>query len=69
MIGKVHKKLEHINAKFAEKLAKVHEEYKKLMLEQSGKYEDEIKVIEVEKKRALDNAQLTIDDVIKRTAV
>lgn len=69
MTDNVHKKLEHINAKFAEKLAKVHEEYRKLMLEQSSKYEDEIKDIEVEKKRALDNAQLSIDDIIKRTAV
>ena len=39
------------------------------MLEQSNKYEDEIKDIEVEKKRALENAQLTIDDIIKRTNV
>lgn len=69
MTEKVHKKLEHINAKFAEKLALVHEEYRKLMLEQSNKYEDEIKDIEVEKKRALENAQLTIDDIIKRTNV
>lgn len=69
MTDKVHKKLEHINAKFAEKLGLVHEEYRKLMLEQSNKYEDEIKDIEVEKKRALENAQLTIDDIIKRTNV
>ena len=69
MTEKVHKKLEHINTKFAEKLALVHEEYRKLMLEQSNKYEDEIKDIEVEKKRALENAQLTIDDIIKRTNV
>jgi hypothetical protein len=69
MTDKVHKKLEHINAKFAERLVKVHEEYRILMLDQSSKYEDEIKDIEVEKKRALDNAQLTIDGIIKRTAV
>lgn len=45
MAEKEKKKLEHINAKFAEKFAKVHEDYKKLMLDQSNKYEDEIKGI------------------------
>ena len=44
MTEKVHKKLEHINAKFAEKLALVHEEYLKLMLEQSNKKPPEVKV-------------------------
>jgi hypothetical protein len=33
MTDKVHKKLEHINAKFAERLVKVHEEYRILMLD------------------------------------